>query len=159
MLWRRVLRGSCRVHLCIQRFFGHQVALTCVMIFDHRCTNFLQRLYLLRFPLYLLPNWFFTWLFYPIWQRVTATQRQVNIADRMWARLLSSTNQPNFLRYNKYMQQLRKQNALKQALESEQHVTVANSNSVPSSPSSSTVSTHQLFPQSFFQHEDKWSKT
>ncbi|CAK9233835.1 unnamed protein product [Sphagnum troendelagicum] len=61
--------------------------------------------------------------------RVTATQRQVNIADRMWARLLSSTNQPNFLRYNKYMQQLRKQNALKQALESEQHVTVANSNS------------------------------
>jgi bacterioferritin (cytochrome b1) len=90
---------------------------------------------------------------------VTATQRQVNIADRMWARLLSSTNQPNFLRYNKYMQQLRKQNALKQALESEQHVTVANSNSVPSSPSSSTVSTHQLFPQSFFQHEDKWSKT
>jgi hypothetical protein len=57
------------------------------------------------------------------------------------------------------MQQLRKQNALKQALESEQHVTVANSNSVPSSPSSSTVSTHQLFPQSFFQHEDKWSKT
>jgi hypothetical protein len=71
----------------------------------------------------------------------------------MWARLLSSTNQPNFLRYNKFMQQLRKQNALKQALESEQHVTVANSNSAPSSPSSSTVSTHQLFPQSFFQHE------
>ncbi|CAK9858490.1 unnamed protein product [Sphagnum jensenii] len=38
--------------------------------------------------------------------RVTATQRQVNIADRMWARLLSSTNQPDFLRYKKAMQEL-----------------------------------------------------
>lgn len=31
-------------------------------------------------------------------QRVTETQNNVVITDRMWARLLSSTNQPSFLR-------------------------------------------------------------
>lgn len=30
-------------------------------------------------------------------QRVTEGQNQVVITDRMWARLLSSTNQPSFL--------------------------------------------------------------
>ena len=30
-------------------------------------------------------------------QRVTEKQNRVNIADRMWARLLSSTNQPAFI--------------------------------------------------------------
>lgn len=30
-------------------------------------------------------------------QRVTETQNKVVITDRMWARLLSSTNQPSFL--------------------------------------------------------------
>jgi 6-phosphofructokinase 1 len=73
---------------------------------------------------------------------VTATQRQVNTADRMWARLLSSTNQPNFLRYKKFMQQLRNQNALKKSLKIESCVDVANSNSAPISLSSSTVSTY-----------------
>ena len=38
-------------------------------------------------------------------QRVTEKQNRVNIADRMWARLLSSTNQPAFIdadkRYSK----------------------------------------------------------
>ncbi|CAM6049324.1 unnamed protein product [Sphagnum compactum] len=68
--------------------------------------------------------------------RVTATQRQVNTADRMWARLLSSTNQPNFLRYKKFMQQLRNQNALKKSLKIESCIGVANSNSAPISLSS-----------------------
>jgi hypothetical protein len=56
----------------------------------------------------------------------------------MWARLLSSTNQPNFLRYKKFMQQLRNQNALKKSLKIESCVDVANSNSAPISLSSST---------------------
>ena len=30
-------------------------------------------------------------------QRITEKQNKVGIADRMWARLLSSTNQPSFL--------------------------------------------------------------
>lgn len=30
-------------------------------------------------------------------QRITETQNKVVITDRMWARLLSSTNQPSFL--------------------------------------------------------------
>lgn len=30
-------------------------------------------------------------------QRVTETQNKVVVTDRMWARLLSSTNQPSFL--------------------------------------------------------------
>jgi 6-phosphofructokinase 1 len=30
-------------------------------------------------------------------QRVTSTRNKVKITDRMWARLLSSTNQPSFL--------------------------------------------------------------
>lgn len=30
-------------------------------------------------------------------QRITETQNNVVITDRMWARLLSSTNQPSFL--------------------------------------------------------------
>lgn len=31
------------------------------------------------------------------WQRITEKQNSVVITDRMWARLLSSTNQPSFL--------------------------------------------------------------
>lgn len=33
-------------------------------------------------------------------QRITETQNKVVITDRMWARLLSSTNQPSFLTAN-----------------------------------------------------------
>lgn len=33
-----------------------------------------------------------------ILQRITERQNRVVITDRMWARLLSSTNQPSFLR-------------------------------------------------------------
>jgi 6-phosphofructokinase 1 len=84
---------------------------------------------------------------------VTATQRQVNIADRMWARLLSSTNQPDFLRYKKAMQELRKQLALKQAEKIESDVAAHNSNSAPTSSSSPSVRnpsiTHQLLLQGF----------
>lgn len=38
-------------------------------------------------------------------QRVTATQNRVNVTDRMWARLLSSTNQPDFLNYPSVIRQ------------------------------------------------------
>ncbi|CAM6042580.1 unnamed protein product [Sphagnum compactum] len=70
--------------------------------------------------------------------RVTATQRQVNIADRMWARLVSSTNQPNFVCYNKFVQQLHKQNTLNQADEIESYVVAEISKSAATSPSSSS---------------------
>ena len=40
-----------------------------------------------------------------------AKARNVNITDRMWARLMSSTNQPNFAHYDKAIQQKREQNA------------------------------------------------
>ncbi|KAK4388788.1 ATP-dependent 6-phosphofructokinase [Sesamum angolense] len=36
-------------------------------------------------------------LFMEQWQRITESQNKVVITDRMWARLLSSTNQPSFL--------------------------------------------------------------
>lgn len=38
---------------------------------------------------------FFVWIFYI--QRITEKQNKVVITDRMWARLLASTNQPSFL--------------------------------------------------------------
>ncbi|KAG0577167.1 hypothetical protein KC19_5G135900 [Ceratodon purpureus] len=43
--------------------------------------------------------------------RVIAKSRNVVVADRMWARLMSSTNQPNFAGYNDAIQQKREQNA------------------------------------------------
>ncbi|KAA8539760.1 hypothetical protein F0562_026452 [Nyssa sinensis] len=36
---------------------------------------------------------------------VTETQNTVKLTDRMWARLLTSTNQPSFLRFNEVMQE------------------------------------------------------
>ncbi|KAJ7250100.1 hypothetical protein O6H91_09G074100 [Diphasiastrum complanatum] len=45
--------------------------------------------------------------------RVTEKQRCVNTSDRMWARLLSSTNQPGFLQYEKVMEAKRKKEASK----------------------------------------------
>jgi 3-methyladenine DNA glycosylase/8-oxoguanine DNA glycosylase len=36
-------------------------------------------------------------------QRVTENQNRVNIADRMWARLLSSTGQPAFIDAEKHL--------------------------------------------------------
>lgn len=32
--------------------------------------------------------------------RITEKQKRVSITDRMWARLLSSTNQPDFMHHN-----------------------------------------------------------
>jgi 6-phosphofructokinase 1 len=47
--------------------------------------------------------------------RVVATPRNVNIADRMWARLMSSTGQPNFANYSDAILESRqKRNALRQ---------------------------------------------
>lgn len=42
---------------------------------------------------------------------MAAKSRNVSVADRMWARLMSSTNQPNFTQYSNAIQQKRKQNA------------------------------------------------
>ncbi|XP_002975191.2 ATP-dependent 6-phosphofructokinase 6 [Selaginella moellendorffii] len=50
--------------------------------------------------------------------RVTEKQRHVNITDRMWARLLSSTNQPDFLKYDKVMDAKRKKEAASTPAES-----------------------------------------
>lgn len=36
-----------------------------------------------------------------LWQRVTEKTNKVSVTDRMWARLLSSTQQPSFLEVNK----------------------------------------------------------
>lgn len=41
--------------------------------------------------------------------RAVEKQRHVNTSDRMWARLLSSTHQPNFLRYEKVLEEQRVQ--------------------------------------------------
>ena len=38
-------------------------------------------------------------------QRVTETTNTVKLTDRMWARLLASTNQPSFLQKNEAMQE------------------------------------------------------
>ena len=48
-------------------------------------------------------------------QSATDKQRHVNTSDRMWARLLSSTHQPNFLRYNKVIEEQRERNLANQA--------------------------------------------
>ncbi len=100
------------------------------------------------FPHHLLSNTTFC----SFWQRVTATQRQVNIADRMWARLVSSTNQPNFVCYNKFVQQLHKQNTLNQADEIESYVVAEISKSAATSPSSSVRDPNQLFATRFLQY-------
>lgn len=44
---------------------------------------------------------------------ITETQKQVNTTDRMWARLLSSTNQPSFLRYEEVMKYKREKESTK----------------------------------------------
>ena len=41
-------------------------------------------------------------------QRITEKQNRVSITDRMWARLLSSTNQPSFL-CNKVVEEAKKE--------------------------------------------------
>lgn len=43
---------------------------------------------------------------YLVLQRVTETQNTVNLTDRMWARLLASTNQPSFLDRNEMQQRV-----------------------------------------------------
>ncbi|CAK9231594.1 unnamed protein product [Sphagnum troendelagicum] len=67
--------------------------------------------------------------------RVVSTQRHVNVADRMWARLLSGTNQPDFLRYKVVMEETRRTKALKQAESKEENVPKQISKSPPVSPS------------------------
>ncbi|CAM6083051.1 unnamed protein product [Calypogeia fissa] len=44
-----------------------------------------------------------------------ASQNNVNVTDRMWARLLSSTQQPDFLQYHNAMEEMKKNRALAQA--------------------------------------------
>jgi 6-phosphofructokinase 1 len=45
--------------------------------------------------------------------RVTETPNRVKITDRMWARLLSSTNQPSFIKYKELMEAKRKNESAK----------------------------------------------
>uniref|UniRef100_A0A0D6QVS1 ATP-dependent 6-phosphofructokinase n=1 Tax=Araucaria cunninghamii TaxID=56994 RepID=A0A0D6QVS1_ARACU len=45
--------------------------------------------------------------------RVTESPNRVKTSDRMWARLLSSTNQPSFLKYNEVMEARRKKESIK----------------------------------------------
>jgi 6-phosphofructokinase 1 len=44
-------------------------------------------------------------------RRVVATSRSVNVEDRMWARLMSSTNQPSFSHYKEKIEEQRKLHA------------------------------------------------
>lgn len=44
-----------------------------------------------------------------ILQRVTETQNTVNLTDRMWARLLASTNQPSFFESNELLERVDKE--------------------------------------------------
>lgn len=46
---------------------------------------------------------------YVVLQRVTETQNTVNLTDRMWARLLASTNQPSFLEGNELHERVDKE--------------------------------------------------
>ncbi|KAJ7531163.1 hypothetical protein O6H91_14G034600 [Diphasiastrum complanatum] len=55
--------------------------------------------------------------------RVTEKQRRVNTSDRMWARLLSSTNQPDFLQYKNVMEAKRKKENSQLAESSHEHGT------------------------------------
>nr|XP_024384297.1 ATP-dependent 6-phosphofructokinase 6-like isoform X2 [Physcomitrium patens]XP_024384298.1 ATP-dependent 6-phosphofructokinase 6-like isoform X2 [Physcomitrium patens] len=65
-------------------------------------------------------------------KRVVAKSRNVNVADRMWARLMSSTNQPNFSRYEEVVQRQRKLNAQKQEeVENEKSTLSSNGASKP----------------------------
>lgn len=41
-----------------------------------------------------------------LWQRVTEVQNTVKLTDRMWARLLASTNQPSFLQSDEAVQKV-----------------------------------------------------
>lgn len=50
-------------------------------------------------------------------QRITEKQNKVVITDRMWARLLSSTNQPGFLLAKDVMEDKREDEHLAQLVE------------------------------------------
>lgn len=59
------------------------------------------------------------YVYVDVLQSATDKQRHVNTSDRMWARLLSSTHQPNFLRYNKVIEEQRERNVANQAVNSD----------------------------------------
>ncbi|CAM6036665.1 unnamed protein product [Sphagnum compactum] len=67
--------------------------------------------------------------------RVTRTQRHVNVADRMWARLLSGTNQPDFLFYKVIIEEKRRAKALMQAEKMKKDAAEQTSKSPTTSPS------------------------
>ncbi len=69
----------------------------------------------------------------------------MNVADRMWARLLSGTNQPDFLRYKVVMEERRRTKALKQAESKEENVPEQISKSPPVSPSQNCPLTVRAF--------------
>ncbi len=69
----------------------------------------------------------------------------MNVADRMWARLLSGTNQPDFLRYKVFMEERQRTKALKQAENKEENVPEQISKSPPVSPSQNCPLTVRAF--------------
>lgn len=74
--------------------------LTCVLCsstIDYYCSEF-SFCYIDKLRLY------YEWHGVVILQRVTETQNTVKLTDRMWARLLASTNQPSFLNSNEVIE-------------------------------------------------------
>eukprot|EP01018_Ginkgo_biloba_P041137 Gb_00036 [translate_table: standard] len=57
--------------------------------------------------------------------RVTEAQNQVKTTDRMWARLLSSTNQPSFIRYKEVMEEKRLKESMKMLEELDRHTKIS----------------------------------
>jgi 6-phosphofructokinase len=84
--------------------------------------------------------------------RVTRTQRHVNVADRMWARLLSGTNQPDFLLYKVIIEEKRRAKALMQAEKMKKDAAEQTSKSSTTSPSKDSPTTVKSFnPTQFLQ--------
>lgn len=54
-------------------------------------------------------------------QRITEKQNNVVITDRMWARLLASTNQPSFLSTNDIVQVHKRQHSQSQLLNGDEN--------------------------------------
>lgn len=61
-----------------------------------------------------------------VMQRITEKQNNVVITDRMWARLLSSTNQPSFLRSKDVIEVMKQEAPPTQLLDGENSKTVDN---------------------------------
>lgn len=73
-------------------------------------------------------------------QRITDRQNNVVITDRMWARLLSSTNQPSFLSAKDVIEDKKEDRQLAQKLDGEVFALITMKNDNSSVPLRSTDS-------------------